>query len=113
VLGAMNVYLRDVQYIVEICLIWGLWTAPIVYHWSLVTPHLQGSKAWLRDLYLTNPVTESVLGFQRAFWTSGTAKDTLPNLTETMLFTLGVGLVLLWLGQRVFARLQSNFAQEL
>jgi ABC-2 type transport system permease protein len=113
VLGAVNVYLRDIQYLVEICLIWGLWTAPIVYHWSLVTPHLSGSKEWLRHLYLANPVTESVLGFQRAFWTNGTSKDTLPNLAQDMLVTFGVGVALLWLCQRIFARLQSNFAQEM
>jgi ABC-2 type transport system permease protein len=113
VLGAVNVYLRDVQYIVEIFLIWGLWTAPIVYHWSLVTPHLQGGKSWVRQLYLANPLTEAVLGFQRAFWTNGKAEDTLPNLAQYMLVTFGVGVVVLWLSQRIFARLQSNFAQEM
>ena len=34
VLSAVNVYLRDVQYLVEIALMWGLWTAPIVYKWQ-------------------------------------------------------------------------------
>ena len=113
VLGAVNVYLRDIQYLVEICLMWGMWTAPIVYHWSQVSPHFVGSRAWLSHVYLANPITESVMGFQRCFWSAGTAADTTPHLAKDMGITIVVGFVLLWLGQRVFARLQSNFAQEL
>lgn len=112
VLSAANVYLRDIQYLVEISLMWGLWTAPIVYKWRVVEPHLVGHE-WLRRLYLANPVTESVLGFQRAFWGRGTAADTVPYLARDMSISIGFGLVLLWICQRVFARMQANFAQEL
>lgn len=112
VLSAVNVYLRDVQYLVEIALMWGLWTAPIVYKWRVVQPHLAGHE-WLRRLYLSNPVTEAVLGFQRAFWRRGTAADTVPSLAQDMLLCIGVGLILLWVCQRIFARLQANVAQEM
>jgi ABC-2 type transport system permease protein len=111
VLGAVNVYLRDVQYLVEIFLMWGMWVAPVVYSWSFVAPHL--TNVWLSRLYLANPATEAVLGFQRAFWTSGKPTDTIAHLAVHMGVTLAVGLVLLWLCQRVFARLEANFAQEL
>jgi ABC-2 type transport system permease protein len=111
VLGAVNVYLRDVQYLVEIGLMWGMWTAPIVYRWSFVSPHLHND--WVRSLYLANPITEAVLGFQRAFWVRGTAADSPAHLGRNMLLTILVGLVLLWICQRIFARLQNNFAQEL
>jgi ABC-type polysaccharide/polyol phosphate export permease len=112
VLGAVNVYLRDVQYLVEILLMWGMWTAPIVYFWSLVSPHL--SNPWVARIYLANPVTEAVLGFQRAFWAGGEDPDnTISNLALHMVVVLGVGVLVLWVCQRVFARLQANFAQEL
>lgn len=113
VLGAVNVYLRDVQYLVEICLMWGLWTAPIVYRWSQVSSSLANHGAWLRDAYLSNPVTQAVLGFQRAFWRSGHREDTVSDLHIWMLGSIGIGVVLLWISQRVFAQLQSDFAQEL
>jgi ABC-2 type transport system permease protein len=112
VLSAINVYLRDVQYLVEIALMWGLWTAPIVYKWSVVAPHL-AQHEWVRRIYLSNPVTESVLGFQRAFWRRGTAADSIPNLGLDMSLCICIGLILLWVCQRIFARLQANFAQEL
>jgi ABC-2 type transport system permease protein len=111
-LGAVNVYLRDVQYLVEIFLMWGMWTAPIVYYWSFVTPHL--TNVWVERLYLANPITQAVFGFQRAFWVGGTdPKYTINNLAVHMAVCLAFGLVFLWLCQRVFARLEANFAQEL
>lgn len=111
VLAAVNVYLRDVQYIVEILLMWGMWAAPIVYSWSYVAHYLHHS--WESRLYLANPITEAVLGFQRAFWTSGKPADTIGNLAGHMAIVLAVGVGLMWACQRVFARLEANFAQEL
>jgi ABC-2 type transport system permease protein len=112
VLSAVNVYLRDVQYIVEIMLMWGMWTAPVVYSWSLVSPHLHNP--WLLRVYLANPITEAVLGFQRAFWSGGATKSaTIDNLAGHMAVVAVVGLALVWICQRVFARLEANFAQEL
>jgi ABC-2 type transport system permease protein len=56
-----------------------------------------------------------VLGLQRGLWSAG-AYDPAnwpPDLALRMLIAFAVTLVLLWLSQRVFARLQGNFAQEL
>jgi len=89
-----------------------MWTAPIVYYWSFVTPHL--TNVWVERLYLANPITQAVFGFQRAFWVGGTdPKYTINNLAVHMAVCLAFGLVFLWLCQRVFARLEANFAQEL
>ncbi len=113
VLGAVNVYLRDTQYIVEIFLLWGLWTAPIVYQWQEVSSTLSHHAGWLRELYLANPFAVSVLGVQRGFWAEQIPSDTVPNLATRLLWELLAGLVLLVIAQRIFSRLQANFAQEL
>ena len=110
-LAAVNVYLRDVQYLVEIGLMIAFWASPIVYSWRLVSD--QVSSPLLEQLYLANPVTVAVMGFQRAFWVAGDGQPTPDGLGALLVGWLVVGLVLLWVGQRVFARLQSNFAQEL
>lgn len=109
-LAAVNVYLRDVQYLVEIMIMILMWASPIVYSWSLVGRHLDGL---LLNLYLANPMTQVVLGFQRAFWVAGDGETFPTDLGLWMGVTLGASFVLLWLGQRTFARLQANFAQEL
>src|SRR3712207_4267681 len=69
VLSAVNVYLRDVQYLVEISLTVLFWFSPVVYSWALVRDTIGGT--WLEDLYLANPVTLAVLGMQRALWAAG------------------------------------------
>lgn len=109
-LAAVNVYLRDVQYLVEILIMILFWASPIVYSWALVSNHVGGV---LANLYLANPMTQVVLGFQRAFWVAGDGQAFPPDLLAWMGVTLVVCFGLLWLAQRVFARLQSNFAQEL
>lgn len=110
-LSAVNVYLRDVQYLVEIALMIGFWMSPIVYSWGLVLS--QKIPAWAETLYVLNPMTLVIMGFQRTFWVAGDGQPVPADLAERLGVCLAVGLVLLWLCQRVFARLQSNFAQEL
>lgn len=109
-LGAINVYLRDVQYLVEILIMILMWASPIVYAWKFVAHTLHGAPL---DLYLANPMTQVVLGFQRSLWVAGTDEPFPVGLGKLLLISLAVSAVLLWVSQRVFARLQSNFAQEL
>jgi ABC-2 type transport system permease protein len=114
-MSALNVYLRDVQYLTSIVLMLAMWSSPIVYAWTMVNDvfarlHLPG---WLLEVYTNNPLTLAVLGFHKAFWTVGTPSDYPPDLAMRMGIAFLIGLVLVWVGQRVFARLEGNFAQEL
>src|SRR5450759_1722851 len=111
-LSATNVYLRDVQYLVEIVLMILMWASPIVYSWALVQKALI-EHPLLQQLYLANPMTLVVLGFQKAFWVSVDGQPFPEHLGRTLALVFGISIVLLWFSQRVFARLQSNFAQEL
>lgn len=111
ILSATNVYLRDVQYLVEVSMMVLFWASPIVYSWTLVHNSLAGS-IW-EKIYLWNPMTLAVTGFQRTFWVQGSSQPSPPNLGMHLLVALGIGLVFLWFSQRLFSRLQSNFAQEL
>lgn len=110
-LGAVNVYLRDVQYLVEIMLMFMMWTAPVVYPFAKARETLGNSLGL--HLYMSNPLATAVLAFQRAFWVRGSGQVQPHNLGLFIGLELLVGVVLLWLFQRVFARLQDNFAQEL
>lgn len=109
--AAINVYLRDAQYLVEVVLLMMMWASPIVYGWPNVRDIL--GPGIVLDIYTNNPVTLGVLGFQKALWTSGAAVDSPDQLLLRMLVALGIGIVLLFVSQRVFAKLQGNFAQEL
>ena len=112
VLSATNVYLRDVAYLVEIMLMVLMWASPIVYPFKAVHTALVHTP-WLETLYLSNPITQVVLAFQKAFWVSGDGQPVPPHLLRSLSVTFVISIVLLWVAQRIFARLQSNFAQEL
>ena len=117
VLSAVNVYLRDTQHLVEIGIVLLFWASPIVYSYTFVHRALDGN--WLEQVYLWNPVTNVVIAMQKALWSAGsTSTGTFkqvwpPDLEGHLLITLAVSLILLWLAQRIFSRLQGNFAQEL
>ncbi len=110
-LAAVNVYLRDVQYLVEISLTVLFWTTPTVYSYELVRNAI--GEAATENIYLANPLAAAVLGMQRAFWVAGDAAPTPDGLAVRLLVMLGIGLLLLLGAQRVFSRLEGNFAQEL
>lgn len=113
-LSALNVYFRDFEHLVEVVLIVLFWASPIVYSYNLVARFTIHNPI-LRELYLANPITIGVLGLQRGLWSAGTVDPSNwpSELGLRMLVAFLAMLVLLWISQRVFARLQGNFAQEL
>ncbi len=111
VLSALNVYLRDVQFVIDVGLMVLLWASPIVYSYSMVVAELKVQ--WLLAVYTNNPLTLSVLGLQNAIWIHPTPVDYPPHLMMRLGIALVIGLFCLLGAQRVFSRLQGNFAQEL
>ena len=111
-LAAVNVYLRDIQHLVEVVLIVAFWTSPIVYAYSFVSKLQLG---WVLQAYLANPITLGVLGMQRALWVAGAGVPGAfpPHLGLRILIAFVISAVLLWISHRVFQKLQGNFAQEL
>ncbi|WP_127792911.1 ABC transporter permease [Agromyces sp. LHK192] len=124
-LSAVNVYLRDVQYLVEVAMLLLFWLSPIVYAWSFVVDAAaRTGLAWLTEVYLSNPVTVAVLAFQRGMWVSGSEETMIDgnvvppqpwpaDLDLRLAIMFGIGVVFLIICQRVFQRLQGNFAQEI
>jgi ABC-2 type transport system permease protein len=111
-LSAVNVYLRDMQYLVEVLMLLLLWASPIVYSWSMVKDVL--GEGLLLEVYTDNPITLGVLAFQRSLWMAGADTAEYPPDLMLRLGIAGViGIVLLIGAQRVFTRLQGNFAQAL
>lgn len=119
-LAAGNVFLRDITYLVEVGLLLWFWMTPIVYDWTKVRTSLvhEHSLSLLFQVYLANPMANIVLAFQRALWPGGLTEKGRPFYYDGDLYLrLGVlivaGLFFVWFAQRVFARSQGNFAQEL
>lgn len=110
-LSAVNVYLRDIQYLVDVGLMLLLWASPIVYSWEMVR-NIVG-QGLLLEIYTNNPVTLAVIGFQKAFWVAGENAVLPQDLLLRMTIAIVVGLVALLACHRVFNRLQGDFAQAL
>jgi ABC-2 type transport system permease protein len=130
-LSAINVYLRDVQHLVEILLVAWFWAPPIVYSFATVSPHLQ-AHLWFRIIYEANPLFWIVLAFQRTIFgkvVPPTGRLHVPGVTGVYyvlphwqrptdyLIGLGcvfVGAVIFFLiAMVVFSHVEGNFAEEL
>lgn len=110
ILSAANVFLRDIQYLIEVIVMLLMWASPIVYSWEMVK---RAVPEWLLEIYTNNPVTLAVMGFQKAFWVSGPESSYPPDLLLRMAIALGVGIVALIGAHAVFNRMQGDFAQAL
>src|ERR1019366_9816409 len=62
-LSAVNVYLRDMQHLIEVVLTAWFWACPIVYAFQANIAEKLGPKG-LTWVYFLNPVTPLVLSFQ-------------------------------------------------
>lgn len=109
--SAVNVYLRDIQYLVEVATMLLFWMSPVVYSWQMVSTII--TNPVLLEIYTNNPLTLAIIGFQEAFWVAGDALEQPSQLLLRLIIAFVVGLVLLLISHRVFLRLQGDFAQEL
>jgi ABC-2 type transport system permease protein len=120
-LAALNVYVRDVAFLVEVALQVGFWLAPVLYSYGQV---VKGALEFglapdlVTRLYMLNPMANVVIGFQRALWPAASREDAaafaFPGQLEVRLALFAiVGAVVAWLGMRIFVRLSGNFGQEL
>lgn len=110
ILSAANVFLRDIQYLIEVIVMLLMWASPIVYSWAMVKDSVP---AWLLEVYTNNPVTLAVMGFQKAFWVSGPDSSYPDDLLFRMSIALLIGLVGLVGAHAVFNSKQGDFAQAL
>ena len=117
-LSAMNVYVRDLQHLLELVLLGWFWMTPIVYPYRQVSDKLS-LPPWA---FLANPITPVVVVFQRSLYGTTTVNDgSLPLLPEwsslEMLLPLLVGIVvslaLLGASIHLFGRLEASFAEEM
>jgi ABC-2 type transport system permease protein len=118
--SALNVWFRDFGQVVSVLTIFTHWAVPMIYPYTRVSES-EIAGTWWEQLYLADPLAEAVLLLQRAFWVPtclGQAACTGPGAMPAHLFTrgfvmLGVGVLFLVACQRLFTRLESNFAERL
>ena len=99
ILSAVNVYVRDVQYMMNpIMMIW-MYASPILYSISMVP------QKWLW-LYKLNPMVSILQGYQNILY-----DQTLPDFKSLGIVFL-VSIVICIIGYLIFNKLQRRFAEE-
>jgi ABC-2 type transport system permease protein len=107
VLAVLNVYFRDIQYLVGSILLQVLfYMTPIVYPIKLVYDAF-GGRAWLERLYTANPTVQFIEAFHHVLY--DLRWPTLQNWAYLVAWSAGSLLV----GMRVFRRYESRLAEEL
>ena len=111
-LSAINVYLRDVQHLLELALTAWFWMSAIVYPFRLIDDKLGDNSTFA----FINPVIPVVITFQKAIYNP--IDDTVPTYgagwyLSVLAVTGAIAVVSLLLALYVFGRLEDNFAEEI
>jgi len=118
--SALNVRYRDVQHLIGLALLVWFWMTPIVYGAGTVYTSMVGSRVGITGwrIYLLNPVTWVVIGFQRALYHT---PEGLKYLAPYSAGQLAIGLsavcvvaaIAVYLSWRLFFSMSGDFAEEL
>ncbi|GGF56302.1 transport permease protein [Marmoricola endophyticus] len=122
-LSAVNVYYRDFQNIVATLLQMIHFMVPMMYPISRIQ-QLGADHPVLYQLYMANPACQAVLLVQRFFWYGTNKHDGKaagingsggfpPDMFLRGIITLVLSIVLLWLCQKAFSRLESKFPERI
>lgn len=124
-LAGLNVHFRDVEHFLDIALLMWFWLTPVVYTYDLVARLLiDNYGAAAERLTVLNPVLPMVVTFQRILYNptnfDGEEQaqfDLMLRPTSWYLQNLGislaVGAVMLFIGFRVFTRVEGDLGEAL
>jgi ABC-2 type transport system permease protein len=120
IFSALNVFYRDFQNIVQTVMQFMHFLVPMMYPFSRV---YAAHEKWpvLYEIYVANPVTQSVLLMQRLFWypliehphKHNLGREFPPDMFLRGIITLVICCLLLWLSQKFFSRVESKFPERL
>jgi homopolymeric O-antigen transport system permease protein len=99
--SALNVFFRDVRYIVESGLAVMFWLSPVFY--SLATAHSNFPK-WVYGIYLLNPLAGCIDGMRQVILNSA-----IPD-PISLAVAFGVSMITLIIGVYIFNRMEKVFA---
>lgn len=105
--GSANVYFRDTHHLVGVLLSAWFFVSPVMYSMGLLQ-QFAGSRAWLLDAYMLNPLAVIITGY-RAMILENIGFTATPYALAGLLWPLAL-LVVAYL---VFKRAQRNFADML
>jgi ABC-2 type transport system permease protein len=113
--SAMNVYLRDMQHLLELVLLAWFWFSAIVYPYRQVADRL-GHHAYV---VLLNPMIPVILAFQKVIYNPTPEAKILPPdasvwwYARNLAIVGGASVLLLFAALWIFGRLEDNLAEEL
>lgn len=109
-LGAINVYFRDVQHFLNLFLQLWFYATPVVYPVSLIEGrkiHLFGHAVQVSRLYDLNPMVRFVSMYRDLLYDLRW-----PPLTD-LAYVTGAAIISVLIGRAVFLRLEPRFAEEM
>ena len=98
--SALEIYVRDAEYIINFFINMLFYATPIIYSANMFAgSHIE----WLINL---NPMASIINSYRNILY-----YQTMPEL-KSLFITLGASLILLYLGFKIFNKLQKGFAEE-
>jgi len=99
ILSAVDVYIRDIEYIVNFILSLAFYATPVLYETSMFAKW-----EWVLNL---NPLTHLLNAYRAIFYSK-----TMPDFTMVGIVFI-ISVVLCFVGYKIFKRLERGFAEEL
>jgi len=99
-LSAINVYVKDVEYIVVFLINMLFYATPILYSTEMFS-------GWITWLFKLNPLAHLINAYRDIFYV-----HQIPKLTN-LLILLGIGIIILIICYNIFNKLEKRFAEEI
>lgn len=101
ILSAINVYVRDIEYIVNFIVMMLFYATPILYSSELFK---NTAFAWIMEI---NPMAHIINAYRDIFY-----YQVMPNI-PTLLIVFLISFIILIVGYQIFKKLEKRFAEEL